>query len=232
MNDKHRIVLGAGLLAVVFMVRGQAPWPLAWAACGGGAGNSQVFTDFHGEKPGKVHKITVADLPAPYATGSADPGSQIIPRPANAWPQAPAGFKVQQFAGGLENPRLIRTAPNGDVFVAESAPGRIKVYRGIGKDGKAASVHVFTSGLTLPFGIAFYPPGPDPNYVYIANTDSVVRFPYKNGDLEASGPRTSDCAGPSELWTPARRRALDARHCIFTGRQENVRLRGLAFQRG
>jgi glucose/arabinose dehydrogenase len=189
MNDKHRIVLRAGLLAVVFMVRGQAPWPLAWAACGGGAGNSQVFTDFHGEKPGKVHKITVADLPAPYATRSADPGSQIIPRPANAWPQAPAGFKVQQFAGSLENPRLIRTAPNGDVFVAESAPGRIKIYRGISKDGEAASVHEFTSGLTLPFGIAFYPPGPDPNYVYIADTDSVVRFPYKNGDLEASGPK-------------------------------------------
>ena len=71
----------------------------------------------------------------------------------------------------------------------KAAPGRIKVYRGISKDGEAASVHVFTSGLTLPFGIAFYPPGPDPNYVYIANTDSVVRFPYQNGDLEASGPK-------------------------------------------
>jgi len=37
----------------------------------------------------------------------------------------------------------------------------------------------------LPFGIAFYPPGPDPKYVYIANTDSVVRFPYENGDVKA-----------------------------------------------
>jgi len=189
MNDKHRIALGAGFLAVVFVAGGKAPSPLAWAACGGGTGNSQVFTDFRGEKPGTVHKITVADLPAPYATRSADPGSEIIPRPANAWPQAPAGFKVQQFAGSLDNPRLIRTAPDGDVFVAESSPGRIKVYRGISKDGEAASVHVFISGLTLPFGIAFYPPGPDPSYVYIANTDSVVRFPYKNGDLEASGPK-------------------------------------------
>ena len=75
------------------------------------------------------------------------------------------------------------------MFVAESEPGRIKVYRGINKDGEAATAHVFTSGLTLPFGIAFYPPGPDPNYVYIADTDSVVRFPYKNGDLETSGPK-------------------------------------------
>ena len=189
MNDKHRTALGAGFLAVVFLAAGHAPSPLAWAACGGGTGNSQVFTDFRGEKPGTVHKITVADLPAPYATRSADPGSEIIPRPANAWPQAPEGFKVQQFAGSLDNPRLIRTAPNGDVFVAESSPGRIKVYRGISKNGEAASVHDFTSGLTLPFGIAFYPPGPDPNYMYIADTDSVVRFPYKNGDLEASGPK-------------------------------------------
>lgn len=189
MNDKHRTALGAGFLAVVFLAAGHAPSPLAWAACGGGTGNSQVFTDFRGEKPGTVHKITVADLPAPYATRSADPGSEIIPRPANAWPQAPEGFKVQQFAGSLDNPRLIRTAPNGDVFVAESSPGRIKVYRGISKNGEAASVHDFTTGLTLPFGIAFYPPGPDPNYIYIADTDSVVRFPYKNGDLEASGPK-------------------------------------------
>ena len=189
MNHRYRMALGAGFVAVVLMAGGRTPSPQVWAASGGGAGDSQVFTDFHGEKPGTVHKITVADLPAPYATESVDAGPHVIPRPANAWPQAPAGFKVQQFAGGLENPRLIRTAPNGDVFVAESEPGRIKVYRGISKDGEAASVHVFTSGLTLPFGIAFYPPGPDPNYVYIANTDSVVRFPYKNGDLEASGPK-------------------------------------------
>jgi hypothetical protein len=93
MNDKHRIALGAGFLAVMFMAGGQAPWPLAWATCGGGAGNSQVFTDFRGEKPGTVHKITAADLPAPYATRSADPGSAIIPRPANAWTQAPEGFE-------------------------------------------------------------------------------------------------------------------------------------------
>ncbi len=73
--------------------------------------------------------------------------------------------------------------------MAESQPGRIRVYRGINKDGEAATVHLFTSGLTLPFGIAFYPPGSDPSYVYIADTDSVVRFPYKNGDLAASGPK-------------------------------------------
>jgi len=189
MNRVHRMALGVGFVAVVMMAGGQTPSPQGWAAGDAAAGASPVFTDFHGEKPGTVHKITVADLPAPYATESVDAGPHLVPRPANAWPQAPAGFHVQQFAAGLENPRLIRTAPNGDVFVAESEPGRIKVYRGISKGGEAASVHVFTSGLTLPFGIAFYPPGPNPNYVYIADTDSVVRFAYQNGDLEASGPK-------------------------------------------
>ena len=181
------MALGTGLAAVVVMAGARWPASKVWAAGGSNAGNVSIFTDFRAEKPGTVHKITVADLPAPYATTAARAQPHRVPRPANAWPQVPAGFKVEQFAEGLENPRLLRAAPNGDVFVAESEPGRIKVFRGIGADGKAASVHVFATGLTLPFGIAFYPPGPNPRYVYVANTNSVVRFPYHNGDLEASG---------------------------------------------
>jgi glucose/arabinose dehydrogenase len=112
----------------------------------------------------------------------------VVPRPANAWPQTLPGFKVEQYATDLDNPRELRTAPNGDLFVAESDPGRILVLHGMGADGKASSTSVFATGLVLPFGIAFYPPGPDPKYVYVANTDSVVRFPYQNGDLKARGP--------------------------------------------
>jgi glucose/arabinose dehydrogenase len=189
MTRTSRMELGAALAAVALMAGIRTHSPRVWAAGPAGAADAPVFTDFHGEHPGRVHKITVADLPAPYATESVDAGSHIIPRPAHAWPQAPAGFKVQQFAEGLENPRLLRTAPNGDIFVAESKPGRIKIFRGMTTDGKAASVHVFATGLTLPFGIALYPPGPNPRYVYVANTDSVVRFPYSNGDLQASGPQ-------------------------------------------
>src|ERR1039457_3690258 len=125
MNRKHGIALAAGLVAVGLIVGARTPWPSVWATGSDHPGNLAAFSNIHGEKPGTVHKITVADLPAPYATRSYDPGSHISPRPANAWPQAPAGFSVQQFAAGLDNPRLIRTAPNGDVFVAESNPGRI-----------------------------------------------------------------------------------------------------------
>jgi glucose/arabinose dehydrogenase len=146
-----------------------------------------TFSDYAEQAPGVVHKITVADLPQPYATKSVDNGADLVPRPSDAWPQAPAGFKVELYASGLDNPRLMRTAPNGDVFVAESNPGDIKVFRGVTSDGKAQTSEVFATGLKKPFGIAFYPPGPNPEWVYVGNTDSVVRFPYKNGDLRAGG---------------------------------------------
>ena len=154
----------------------------------GSTGNT-VFSGYKGESPGTLHKITVADLPAPYATQAVDHGAHLVAQPAGAWPKAPAGFEVQKFAEKLENPRLLRTAPNGDVFLAESEPGRILVFRGIGKDGRAASTHVFAAGFTLPFGIAFYPLGSNPNYIYIANANSVVRYPYHVGDLAPSGPQ-------------------------------------------
>ena len=148
---------------------------------------ASAFTDYSNEKPGVFRKITLEDLPQPYATRSVDNGPRLVKRPSGAWPQAPEGFKVDEYATGLDNPREIRTAPNGDLFVAESEPGRIKILRGTGADGKARDVSVFASGLAQPFGIAFYPPGPDPQFVYVANTDSVVRFPYRNGDLKARG---------------------------------------------
>jgi glucose/arabinose dehydrogenase len=148
-----------------------------------------VFSDYRGQKPATSHRITPGDLPQPYSTRSVDNGPRLVPRPSIAWPQVPPGFKVGQYAANLDNPRLIRTAPNGDIFLAESQPGRIKVLRGIDKDGKAEKVEVYATGFNLPFGIAFYPPGPTPNYLYVASTGSVVRFPYENGDLKARGPK-------------------------------------------
>jgi glucose/arabinose dehydrogenase len=153
------------------------------------AAAASPFTDFHGEQPGRIHHITVADLPKPYATKSAAVFSRPVPRPADAWPQAPAGFKVGLYAENLHGPRVIMTAPNGDLFVSETNAGKILVFRGMTKDGKAEQVSEFTSGLRLPFGIAFYPPGPNPKYVYVGDTDAILRFPYQNGDLKARGPK-------------------------------------------
>jgi hypothetical protein len=140
--------------------------------------SSAAFGDFHRDAPGRIHRITLADLPAPFASPSVRNAPSIADRPENAVPHVPDGFVASIFAKDLENPRLLRVAPNGDVFVAESAPGRIHVMRG-------ATSSVFASGLTKPFGIAFYPPGANPTYVYVGNTNSIVRFRYENGDLVA-----------------------------------------------
>lgn len=145
------------------------------------------FTDFRYEVPGKVRKITVGDLPAPYATHSASNGPSLSPRPPGVLPTAPAGFKVNLYADGLDTPRVIRRAPNGDMFVAESGSGQIRVFRGMTPDGKPMQTAVFATHLDRPYGIAFYPQGPNPQWVYIGDTDAVLRFPYRNGDLHARG---------------------------------------------
>ncbi|MGP8157575.1 MAG: PQQ-dependent sugar dehydrogenase [Candidatus Acidiferrales bacterium] len=161
------------------------------------------FTDYRFEEPGVVHKITVQDLPAPFVTPSVDNSPTIIPRPTGVWPKAPAGFLVERYATGLHNPRLITTAPNGDFFVAESGPGNIILFRGISPHGRAVTTSVFATGLSSPYGIAFYPPGPDPQWVYVGNTGSIVRFPYQNGDLKARGPAEHivDVPGVRNHWT-------------------------------
>jgi glucose/arabinose dehydrogenase len=143
--------------------------------------------DWTTDAPGVRRHITTADLPKPFDTSSVDNGPRMIPRPDGEWPKVPEGFVVTEFATGLQNPRHITTAPNGDIFIVESEPGRVKVLRDENGDGKPESTQVYAEGLTKPFGLAIYPPGANPTHVYVANTDSVVRFPYKNGDARAGG---------------------------------------------
>ncbi len=135
------------------------------------------FYDFHAESPGTIHKVTVSDLPAPLATKSAAAFPVPYPRPAGAMPKVLPGFKVELYATGLDEPRELRTAPNGDVFLAEMSAGEIKVFRGVTKDGKPEQTATFVGGLKQPFGIGFYPPGANPQWIYIADTDAVMRFP-------------------------------------------------------
>lgn len=142
--------------------------------------------DWTTDAPGVRRLLTVADLPAPYATESASNGARIVPRPEGAMPKVPAGFKVEMLATDLDNPRVVRTAPNGDLFIAESGANRVRVIRDANNDGKPETNQVFVENLRQPFGIAFYPLGDNPQFIYIANTDSVVRYPYKNGDTKTT----------------------------------------------
>src|SRR5918992_5231129 len=143
--------------------------------------------DWTTDAPGVRRKITVDDLAKPYDTPSADNFPRVAKRPEGAWPKAPEGFEVTEFAAGLTEPRVIVRVPNGDLFLAESRANRVRVFRDADGDDKPEVNEVFATGLNRPFGIAFYPVGPEPKYIYVGNTDSVVRFPYKSGDTKASG---------------------------------------------
>jgi glucose/arabinose dehydrogenase len=146
-----------------------------------------AFGDWHADAPLVLRKITVSDLPAPYATKSADNAPREAARPPSFVPLVPPGFRIDLFAGDLHDPRALRTAPNGDIFVAESEPGRIRVLRSDNGAIKPSTNEVFASGLQQPFGMAFYPPGADPQWLYVATPGSVVRYPYRTGDLNARG---------------------------------------------
>lgn len=144
-----------------------------------------AFGGWQQDKPGIRRLITPQDLPP---IGKSTEGfTQVVPMPAGAKPQVPAGFSVELVASGLKNARTIRMAPNGDMFIATTKSDEVRVLRIPKGSAKPEENQVFASGLHEPYGIAFYPLGPDPQWVYIANSNSIVRFPYKNGDLKATG---------------------------------------------
>jgi glucose/arabinose dehydrogenase len=145
-----------------------------------------AFGDWRSDKPGLSRIIKPEDLPKPGATPSVANYPHVVPRPPTAIPQVLPGFKVELFAEGLNAPREMRVAPNGDIFVAETRAGRIRVLRAADGDSKSVN-EIFASGLNQPFGIAFFPSGDNPQWIYVANTDSVIRFSYAVGDTKASG---------------------------------------------
>jgi glucose/arabinose dehydrogenase len=163
-----------------------------------------AYTDTSADRPGLRRHITVKDLPPPHETQSIAMFPRTVRRPEKTWPQAPAGFTVQIYAGEFDTPRKMITAPNGDVFLAESGADKVRALRGVRPDGSAEQVATFATGLNRPFGLAFYPSGANPQYLYVGNTDSVVRFPYQDGDLKARGPAETvvpDLPGGGGHWT-------------------------------
>jgi glucose/arabinose dehydrogenase len=151
------------------------------------AGDVVVFGDYTRDAPGVRHHITVADLPKPFAHVSVG-FSKVVPPPQGALPKIAAGFNVALYTSGLKTPRAMRTAPNGDVFVAEMDAGQIHILRAPDGAAQPSQSEVFATGLDKPFGMAFYPVGPNPQWLYVAELNRVVRFAYHNGDLKAAGP--------------------------------------------
>ncbi len=115
--------------------------------------------------------------------GVYNPPSVVVP-PAGFLPQVPTGFKVGVFARGFDVPRWLATAPNGDVFVADSSAGKVVVLQDPNRQGREETRFTFAEHLTQPFGIAFHE-----SYVYIADTDEVIRFRYDPKTSRALGGR-------------------------------------------
>ncbi len=171
-------LMGAGLAAAFWAIEDSDAKQAEKSAA-----TPSVFGDWRADRPGLRHRITLEDLPPPYATRSASNGPREAKRPADAKPRVPDGFTVNLFAEGLDQPRTLRSAPNGDIFVAESAAGNVRVLRPSADGSSAAKIATYASDLSAPFGIAFYPAGPDPTWLYIAENNRVIRFAYANGDL-------------------------------------------------
>src|SRR5262249_28277850 len=108
--------------------------------------------------PARFDRSASADqneLPKPYQTESANNPPDVIEPPIGAKLNFPPGFRVNIFADNFAVPRNIVTAPNGDVFVADSMIGQVIVLRDTDHDGIADLREVFAKGLDQPFGIAF-----------------------------------------------------------------------------
>src|SRR5438128_5085677 len=160
------------LIALLFAA--QAPALAQSDAAGKVLTGKAAMGDWTSDAPGVHRKITVEDLPPPGSNALAINPPRVVDRPPGAQLHVPPGFKIDMLASGLRDPRFLLTAPNGDIFVSDSRAKQIKMIRGA-RDG---SVQVFAEdGLNKPFGLAFYPPGNDPQYLYVANTDGVIRFP-------------------------------------------------------
>ncbi|MGN6514892.1 MAG: PQQ-dependent sugar dehydrogenase [Rhizomicrobium sp.] len=180
----------------------------------GVASAARAATDDH---PGKHFQVSPAELPKPFATPAVANSSQKISRPAGVVPDAPNGFTVSVYASGLSDPRWMAMAPNGDVFVAETRAGDIKILRGTDKAEKLAT---FASGFNRPHGLAFHD-----GALYVGDTEAVWRLDYKDGALTAGKKKrvtTQSFGGDSDHFTRDIAFAPDGTLYVAVGSGANI----------
>jgi glucose/arabinose dehydrogenase len=165
---------------------------LASAQTGEVRTGAAALAGWKADAPGVRRHIKPSDVPAPKAAQDPEKsiGSnvKVVEPPQGAAPKVPEGFAVEAFAGGFKQPRTLRVAPNGDIFLSESGTGRVLVFgASASAGGGSGKPEVFAENLDRPYGIAFVPPA-DPQYVYVAAANQVVRYPYRDGAVKAAGP--------------------------------------------
>src|SRR5262245_33556793 len=130
-------------------------------------------------------------LPPPFATRSVSNNSKVIGWPKGRMPTPAPGFEVSLFAEDFDNPRLAYVLPNEDVLVVEVGSefpvhpqkvNRITLFRDTNKEGKPDVREVFLTGLNRPHGMLLVG-----NWFYVGNTDGVVRYPYRRGQIKIDG---------------------------------------------
>ncbi len=154
-------------------------------------------------------------------------GPDVASPPPGARPYVPPGFRADVFARDLLGPRLLRVSPSGDLFVAESQAGRVHVLRAAEGAREAQRSEIFASDLDRPFGLAFYPSGPKPRWVYVAETNAIIRFPYESGDVVARGPAETIVSSLTDIpgghWTRDIVFSRDGKHMfVSVGSASNV----------
>ena len=155
---------------------------------------SAAFTNYTLQQSGVCRVLHEADLPAPFVTASTTNNSTQVARQSGQIPIVPPGFKVTLFASGFSNARYLLAAANGDILLSQPDAGTITVLRGVDANGAVVNKFTYDSGLNSPYGMAFYPSAAAPQFLYVANTGTLQRFPYTLGDTTAS-------AGPATLAT-------------------------------
>lgn len=148
---------------------------------------SQQSANWRLDAPGQLHRISIASLPAPFATPSSRNNSSVVGKPANAALALPPGFHIEPFATGFAGPRKMLVAANGDILLTEIGGGRVTVLRPAPDGRRAAETLVYLQGLKEPFGLAFYPNAQNPQYLYVAETNRVTRYAYRTGDVKPRG---------------------------------------------
>ena len=147
-------------------------------------------------------RITLDELPPPYATDSASQSPRVVPVPDSPTLQVPAGFQVNVFAEGLNQPRWLALTPSGDVLVTETRENRIRLLQDSDGDGVAESRSTFAdaqNGLEIPFGMAFAD-----GYFFLGNHNAVRRYPYDGqAQITGSGETIADLPGGGyrQHWT-------------------------------
>ena len=184
--------------------------------------------DWKKDVPGRAHRIRIAKLPAPYDTPSSAKFPVLVPRPADAVVKLPPGFEMTVFASGTTGARKMLLAPNGDILLSETQANKIVVMHPSADGSHAEQITTYAQGLVLPHGMAFYPNARHPQWLYVAETNRLVRYAYKPGDTVASGvpeivvPQLSPVAGGGHFSRDVAF-SLDGRKMyVSVGSQSNV----------